>query len=379
MQAYSCTHRCKHGIRTVADRDETKVAGGKARAEALSPERRREIAKRAAASRWGTAMRTAISREGVVEINGAELLCYVLDDETRVLARASFVRAMGRTGKVKGGRRFDAELQTPVFLTAANLKPFFPNDLGGNSKPVPFTYNGVDMIGYRAELLPDVCDVFADAERAGKLRPNQFHIAEACRLLSRGLTRVGIIGLVDEATGYQDVRDKRALQEVLDRYLRKELAAWAKRFPDEFYEHIFRLRGWPWKGRSVNPPQIVAHYTKDIVYHRLAPNLVEELERRNPIENGRRKAKNTQWLTDDVGIPALSQHLHAVITLMRVSDTWDGFKALLDRAHPKRNDTLIAMKEAEFRRAQEERREAPVDVSTPLLLELMGPVNKEGS
>lgn len=327
--------------------DATKSAGGVARAKALSPERRREIAKRAAASRWGTEIRTVISREGVVTINGAELLCYVLDDETRVLARASFVRAIGRTGKVKGGRKYDEEFQTPVFLTAANLKPFFNNDLEVNSKPVPFFFNGVEMIGYRAELLPDVCDVFADAERAAVLRSNQRHIADACRLLSRGLTRVGIIGLVDEATGYQEIRDKKALQDILDRYLRKELAAWAKRFPDEFYEHIFRMRGWQWKGRSVNPPQIVAHYTKDIVYHRLAPNLVEELERRNPIENGRRKAKNTQWLTDDVGIPALSQHLHAVITLMRVSDTWDGFKSMLDRAHPKRSDTLIAMREAE--------------------------------
>lgn len=351
----------------MAERDETKVAGGNARAQALTPERRREIARRAAASRWGTGIRTAISREGVVTINGAELLCYVLDDETRVLARASFVRAIGRTGKVKGGRRFDAELQTPVFLTAANLKDFFTNDLEANSKPVPFEFNGQEMIGYRAELLPDVCDIFADAERAGVLRANQIHIAEATRLLSRGLTRVGIIGLVDEATGYQDVRDKKALQEVLDRYLRKELAAWAKRFPDEFYEHIFRLRGWPWRGRSVNPPQIVAHYTKDIVYHRLAPNLVEELERRNPIENGRRKAKNTQWLTDDVGIPALSQHLHAVITLMRVSDTWDGFKAMLDRAHPKRSDTLIAMREVESAQQIEDARASPVADTHPLL------------
>lgn len=38
------------------------------------------------------------------------------------------------------------------------------------------------MIGYKAELLPDVCDIFADAERAGKLRSNQVHIAQACRL-----------------------------------------------------------------------------------------------------------------------------------------------------------------------------------------------------
>lgn len=44
------------------------------------------------------------------------------------------------------------------------------------------------------------------------------------------LAHVGIVGLIDEATGYQEVRDKLALQAILDAYLRKELVAWAKRF-----------------------------------------------------------------------------------------------------------------------------------------------------
>ena len=94
-----------------------KAAGGLARANSLSPERRSEIARKAAAAKWGNS-REAISREGIVNVGGVELQCYVLDDETRVLARASFVRAIGRTGKVKGGRKFDEEFQTPVFLMA---------------------------------------------------------------------------------------------------------------------------------------------------------------------------------------------------------------------------------------------------------------------
>lgn len=131
---------------------------------------------------------------------------FVLDDETRVLSRASFVRAIGRTGKVKGGRQFDDEFQTPVFLSADNLKPFFPSNLDENSKPILFQHNGKEMIGYKAELLADVCDIFADADKADALHKNQQHIADACRLLARGLTRVGIVGLVDEATGYQRFR-----------------------------------------------------------------------------------------------------------------------------------------------------------------------------
>jgi hypothetical protein len=92
-------------------------------------------------------------------------------------------------------------------------------------------------------------------------------------MLARGLQRLGIIGLVDEATGFQATRDREALQEMLDRFLRHELAAWAKRFPDEFYEHIFRLRGRKWHGPGKNPPQVVASYTKDIAYARRCRSL----------------------------------------------------------------------------------------------------------
>src|SRR5262245_11086339 len=58
-------------------------------------------------------------------------------------------------------------------------------------------------------------------------------------------------------------------KKILDAYPRKELAAWARRFPDEFYRQIFRLRGWEWKGRKINPPQVVAKYTNDFIYDRL--------------------------------------------------------------------------------------------------------------
>jgi hypothetical protein len=64
------------------------------------------------------------------------------------------------------------------------------------------------------------------------------------------------------------------------------------------------------------------------------------LKKRNPMEGGRRKGAHHQLLTEDVGHPALAQHIHAAVTLMRVSKTWSQFKLMLDVAHPKRGDTL---------------------------------------
>jgi hypothetical protein len=156
------------------------------------------------------------------------------------------------------------------------------------------------------------------------------------------LAHVGILALVDEATGYQEVRDRRALQAILDKFLKKEFAAWAKRFPDEFYQEMFRLRGWQWRGMKVNRPSIVGHYTNDLVYERLAPGIRDELERRNPKdEKGNRSVKHHQWLTEDIGHPALAQHLYATIGFMRAAATWDQFYRMMQRAFPKLNTTML--------------------------------------
>lgn len=66
----------------------------------------------------------------------------------------------------------------------------------------------------------------------------------------RSFAKVGIIAVIDEVTGYQGIRPQQALQAYLEKLIRKELAAWAKKFPDEFYENIYKLEGWPWQGMS---------------------------------------------------------------------------------------------------------------------------------
>ena len=160
-------------------------------------------------------------------------------------------------------------------------------------------------------------------------------------MLIRGLATVGIIALVDEATGYQDIRDRHALHRYLDLYLKAERAKWAKRFPDTFYKQIFRLRNWPWKGMKINRPSVVGHYTNNIVWDRFAPHIHEELKKRNPkTATGHRLAKHHQWLTDDIGHPVLQNHLSGVLAILRVSSSWRVFNKNLDIAFPKKGHTI---------------------------------------
>lgn len=314
---------------------------GAARAKALAPERRIEISKIAATARWNKDKPKATHR-GTLQIGDVRITCAVLDNGMRVLSETGIADGFGsRTGGAKDAKKEALEsggAQLPVFLAAKSLKPFISNELEeGLTKPIAYVTGSSVAIGYPADLLPKICDVWLKAREAGELLERQKGIAQRAEILMRGLAHVGIIGLVDEATGFQEVRDRRALHAILDIYLSKEFAAWAKRFPDEFYRQIFRLRGWAWKGMKVNRPQIVAKYTTDIVYERLAPGIVDELEKRNPRDDsGERRVKHHQWLTSDIGHPALAQHLHGVIILMRSSSTWDDFINRLDLSVPKK-------------------------------------------
>ena len=178
---------------------------------------------------------------------------------------------MGRTGKAKGGRVYDEEFKTPVFLTAKNLKPFITDELLKNSTPIPFRpFKGAgESIGYRAELLPHVCGVFMDAKDAGVLTDNQKPIAETCKILLKGFATVGIISLIDEATGYQYERPQKDLEEQLRAFLAESLVRYASGFPHDYLKHLCRLKGVVLRP-DMRLPQYFGILTGDLIYKRIA-------------------------------------------------------------------------------------------------------------
>ena len=102
--------------------DPKKVAAGKARAMALTPEERSAIARRAALARHGLPRAVA---EGALIIGDVRIPCAVLDDDqnSRVLTQEGFLGAIGRAGKAKGGEGATVD-GLPAFLRAKNLEPF---------------------------------------------------------------------------------------------------------------------------------------------------------------------------------------------------------------------------------------------------------------
>ena len=241
----------------------------------------------------------------------------------------------------------------PVIPSAHNLRPFIdarPELKEGLEERYLYRIKGTGAkaaYGLRADLFPKICDVFLRARDADGLAPKQRSLAVAADILMRGLAEVGITALVDEATGYQEVRDRLALQEILTQFIGKELAKWAPKFSREFYRHIFRLKGWKFDASSTKRPMQMAQITADLVYRRLAPGVLEELRRLSPKdEKGRRRNKLFQWLSSDVGHPALDRLLDTIIVLGAANDEWEIFMKGMNRVAPRYNETLPLFEES---------------------------------
>ena len=271
-------------------------------------------------------------------IDDIKIDCYVLEDETRVLSQRGMIREIGVRA---GGGSSGSSTKTPRFFTSKLLKPFIPQEVAElleSSVEFFSPPSNIRTFGYPATILPSLCDIIIRADDAGQLTSQQKHIVQHCRILVMGFAQIGIIGLVDETSGYQAIRERNALATILEKYIAQEWHEWTKTFPDEFYKQIFRLKGWG-SVDGIQRPSVIGKYTNDIVYDRLAPGVLKELRKLNPkYPSGRRKRTHHQWFTPDFGHPKLKAHLEGVTALMKISTNWEQFKRHLRKAYPKIGD-----------------------------------------
>lgn len=327
--------------------DDRQRKGGEARAAALSPEERSEIARAGARARWEKERAEEplprATHRGSLDIGGTSIPCAVLEDGRRVLSETGITVALGsRSGGAKRLKKEQESLgaQTPVFLAPNNIKPFIDNDLlAGPLKPIAYKDGRRTAIGYEATALPKVCNIWLAARDAGALQKQQLERAYKAELLIRALADVAIVALVDEATGFQEQRERDALSQLLAVYLSEERLAWAQMFPNEFYKQIYRLRGWDWPVGKAKTP-LLGRITNDIVYERLPQGVLDSLRERNPVDDTtkRRRWKHHQFLSEGIGQPDLRDHILQLLPLMRISKNWVEFKKHLEIAFPKQGE-----------------------------------------
>lgn len=319
MQAFQCTK----GVLAMAENDEVtgRAKGGIARAKALSDEERAEIAKKAAEARWGDDGIEIAKYAGELEIGDMKVLCAVLADGTRVLSERAVTKAFG--GKRGGShwRRLKANpggANLPIFLSAKNIQPFLNKDLMeslGRRRIYRPKRGGAPAHGLEATLLPKICNVFLSMRDTSpsSFHPSQIPFIAAADILMRGLGEIGIIALVDEATGHIEEKRKDEYRQLFKDFIREQVRNWEKEFPDQFFDALYRLYNVP-NRKDGRHPQFFGHFIRKYIYHPVADSkgaVLELLDEKNPVvyANGGRRYKMHQFLTDLVGVPAFRAHL----------------------------------------------------------------------
>src|SRR5207248_4351048 len=116
-----------------------------------------------------------------------------------------------------------------------NLRAKFDN-------PIVFKpLNGDPAHGYEGTALIELCDAIWEARKQGKLTKTQEFLGVQAEIIMRASAKIGIIALIDEATGF--ILDKRREQyrELFQEFIREEFRMWKKEFPDEFFDMLYRL------------------------------------------------------------------------------------------------------------------------------------------
>jgi hypothetical protein len=317
-----------------------KAAGGLARAAKMTQAERSAQASKAAKAKAEN-KKLPIATHGSIDhplvLGDVEIPCYVLEDGTRLLSQRGLIAGLGiSSGSTRSGdSRLVAFVETE--LIRRHARPGLVSTLNSPIKFLP-PHGGRSAYGYPATVLADICEAVLAARANETLTPTQLEVANQCEVLVRGFARVGIVALVDEATGYQKDRAKDALAKILEAWVAKELQPYVKTFPADFYEHMFRLRGLEYPPEKQNyRPQYFGVLTNDIVYERLAPGLLEELKKQ--AQKDAKKAHLHRRLTEEVGHPRLKEHLASVVTIMKLSGDYPDFIEKLNRIHPRFGET----------------------------------------
>lgn len=331
--------------------DSPQSKGGKVRAERLTPDQRRQIASDAAHAKWERAFDLPRAEyPGTLALGPESIPCAVLSDGRRVFSENGITNALlgSRSGASKRLKKASAESGAllPLFIAPRQLNPFINKELlDGPLKPIEYLEGRRVTVGYDARVLRAVCEVWLKAREAGALQKQQEDKAQKAEQLMRALADIAIISLVDEATGYQQVRARDELQKILAAYIAPELLPWERRFPQAFYEELHRVRGWKYAPGSNARTAYIGKLTNALIYEQLPEGVLEELKSRNPTipSNKRRRHRHHQLLTPDIGHPHLEKQIVSVTTLLRISDNWADFTRFFSRAFPPGPGDLFAL------------------------------------
>jgi hypothetical protein len=293
----------------------------------LSPDERKTLARKAAKQRWENAKTAGIQVAGqtapcgpiILEktqslpvarwpgsltIGTSEIPCYVLEDGRRVITRTAATSVL--TDDKGGG-------QLEKYIMVENLRGFVP--AGFKDQMIDFFIPGVSVPnsttrGISAENFVEICQAYVAAFQSDALTTDrQKEIAIKAAMFLAACAKVGLIAMIDEATGYQYERASDALQIKLKLYLAEEMRKWEKTFPDDLWVQFGRLTNWT--GSIHSRPKYWGNLVMELIYRYLDADVAQWLRENAPKPM---KGQNYhQWMSQQYGLKRLIEHIWKVI------------------------------------------------------------------
>lgn len=286
-----------------------------------------------------------IIHEGEIILNETIIPCYILDDGTRVLSGNAMQNAL----KLQEDNEKKSGTRLARYLNQKTLNPFIYQGKSPDHYSPIECYKGTQKInGYEATILADICEAFLEARNNINLSTRQKIIADQCEILIRGFARVGIVALIDEATGYQYERERFELQKILNAYVSDEILKWQLTFTDDFYKEIFRLWNLPFIPKYIkNKPSFIGKLTVKYIYDQMPKGVIEKVKDNiGKTEKGNWKYRWHQSLTSDIGREHLRKQIIEVTTLMSISESKEQFNYLFKKKYNEEPQLQLEFNEA---------------------------------
>ena len=261
---------------------------------------------------------------GELEIGNISIPCYRLDNDQRVFSLKGTI----------GGLMQAEHGNLAEYLKVKSLSGTLPNDLiplddGSIPALVRFDTGGESFakhaIGLPVERFAELCTAYTTALHRHvaaptgefKLTPKQIEIAIRASQFNAACVKLGIIALVDEATGYQYDRTQDALRLKYKLYLDEEMRKWEKTFPDQLWIEFGRLTKW--KGPVHSRPKYWGRLVMQLVYEYLDPDVAKWLKENAPKPiHGQ---NYHQWMSSQYGLKRLIEHIWTLVGMAAACTT----------------------------------------------------------
>lgn len=263
---------------------------------------------------------------GILIIGDVEADCYVLDTTERVLSQRGLAHLLLGGGHKRGD-----------FGQYLERIPFENNGLASESEVainfpiIKFWAQGNVGNGYNSDTIINILEAYSNALANGWLRKNQMHIGARAVKIQSSLARLGIVAVIDEATGYQAVREKNDLEVRLAFYLREKPREYEKRYPDEMRIEAIRILKMDPETKH-HPGPMARVFRKQIYDYILGADVASVLKERNPHPGGNHPHHT---FVDDKVTRLIDWRIGEVLSQLKASDSWAEFNYNMDKMNKK--------------------------------------------